>query len=62
MAGALIVPQLVFTYTPFMHTWFHSAPITIRGWSVAIGLSIVIFLIIEVAKWVGRRFMPSLMP
>jgi magnesium-transporting ATPase (P-type) len=62
MAGALIVLQLVFTYTPFMHTWFHSAPITIRGWSVAIGLSIVIFLIIEVAKWVGRRFMPSLMP
>lgn len=59
MAGAMIVLQLLFTYAPFMHTWFHSAPITIRGWSVAIALSIAIFLIIETAKWVGRRFMPS---
>jgi magnesium-transporting ATPase (P-type) len=55
MAGALIVLQLVFTYAPFMHGWFHTAPITIRGWSVAIALSIVIFLIVEVAKWVGGR-------
>ncbi|MCP3811837.1 HAD-IC family P-type ATPase, partial [Mycobacteriaceae bacterium Msp059] len=60
MAGAMIALQLVFTYAPFMHTWFHSAPITIRGWSVAIALSIAIFLIIETAKWVGRRFMPAL--
>ncbi|MHC9290859.1 cation-translocating P-type ATPase [Mycobacterium sp. LTG2003] len=59
MAGAMIVLQLLFTYAPFMHTWFHSAPITIRGWSVAIGLSIAVFLIIETAKWVGRRFMPA---
>lgn len=60
MAGAMIALQLVFTYAPFMHTWFHSAPITFRGWSVAIALSIVIFLTIETAKWVGRRFMPTL--
>jgi magnesium-transporting ATPase (P-type) len=62
MAGSMIVLQLVFTYAPFMNTWFHSAPITIRGWSVAIALSILIFLIIETAKWVGRRFLPSLVP
>ncbi|OCB14136.1 carbonate dehydratase [Mycolicibacterium porcinum] len=59
MAGAMIALQLVFTYAPFMHTWFHSAPITFRGWSVAIALSIVVFLAIETAKWVGRRFIPS---
>lgn len=61
MAGAMIVLQLVFTYAPFMHTWFHSAPITFRGWSVAIALSIVIFLIVETAKWVGRRYISSAM-
>ncbi|OBK78490.1 HAD-IC family P-type ATPase [Mycobacterium sp. 1274761.0] len=61
MAGAMVILQLLFTYAPFMHTWFHSAPITFRGWSVAIALSIVIFLIIETAKWVGRRFMSSAM-
>ncbi|TMS48119.1 HAD-IC family P-type ATPase [Mycobacterium sp. DBP42] len=60
MAGAMIALQLLFTYAPFMHTWFHSAPITFRGWSVAIALSIVIFLTVETAKWVGRRFMPTL--
>ncbi|MFV8053946.1 cation-translocating P-type ATPase [Mycobacterium sp. 48b] len=60
MAAAMIALQLVFTYAPFMHTWFHSAPITIRGWSVAVALSIVVFLTIETAKWVGRRFMPDL--
>jgi magnesium-transporting ATPase (P-type) len=55
MAGALIALQLVFTYAPFMHVWFHTAPVTIRAWSVAIALSIVIFLLVEAAKWMGRR-------
>lgn len=55
MAGALIVLQLVFTYAPFMHVWFHTAPVTLRAWSVAIALSVVIFLLVEAAKWVGRR-------
>lgn len=58
MAGAMIVLQIVFTYAPFMNTWFHSAPITFRGWAVAIALSITVFLTIETAKWVGRRYMP----
>jgi magnesium-transporting ATPase (P-type) len=55
MAGAMILLQLVFTYTPFMHVWFHSAPITIRGWWVAIALSILIFLIVEAVKWMRHR-------
>ncbi|QUR69774.1 HAD-IC family P-type ATPase [Mycobacterium spongiae] len=55
MAGALIALQLVFIYAPFMHTWFHSAPITVRGWSIALALAIVAFLIIELAKALGRR-------
>ncbi|MGV0604905.1 cation transporting ATPase C-terminal domain-containing protein [Mycolicibacterium sp. XJ1904] len=58
MAGAMIVLQILFTYAPFMNTWFHSAPITFRGWVVAIALSITVFLTIETAKWVGRRYMP----
>jgi len=55
MAGAMIALQLVFTYAPFMHTWFHSAAIPARAWSVSIVLSILIFLAIEAAKWAGRR-------
>ncbi|MDW5610542.1 HAD-IC family P-type ATPase [Mycolicibacterium sp. D5.8-2] len=55
MAAALIVLQLVFIYTPFMNAWFHSAPITLLGWGIALGLSLVIFLIVEAAKAVGHR-------
>ncbi|MBU9764805.1 HAD-IC family P-type ATPase [Mycobacterium sp. TNTM28] len=55
MAAALIALQLVFVYTPFMHTWFHSAPISPRGWAIALVLATVIFLIVEAAKAVGRR-------
>lgn len=55
MAGALVVLQLIFVYTPFMNTWFHSAPITWIGWTAAAVLSVAIFLVVELAKWVGRR-------
>ncbi|QZT63244.1 HAD-IC family P-type ATPase [Mycolicibacterium austroafricanum] len=55
MAAALLVLQLVFIYTPFMNTWFHSAPITLLGWGVAIGFSVLIFLIVEAAKAIGLR-------
>ncbi|MGE2836278.1 cation-translocating P-type ATPase [Mycobacterium sp. SMC-4] len=55
MAAALVALQLVFIYTPFMNAWFHSAPITLLGWAVALGFSLVIFLIVEAAKAIGQR-------
>ncbi|ADU01108.1 cation-translocating P-type ATPase [Mycolicibacterium gilvum] len=55
MAGALLVLQLVFIYVPFMNSWFHTAPITVLGWAVALGFSVVIFLVVEAAKAVGLR-------
>ena len=54
-SAALIVLQLVFIYAPFMHTWFGSAPLTGVGWGVTIGLAIVIFFVVELAKAVARR-------
>ncbi|UXA16747.1 HAD-IC family P-type ATPase [Mycobacterium sp. SMC-4] len=55
MVGVLLALQLVFIYAPFMNTWFQTAPITLLGWSVALGFSVVIFLIVEAAKAVGFR-------
>ncbi len=55
MAGALVVLQLIFTYAPFMHGTFGSAPIAVRGWLLAVALAVVVFLAIEAAKAVGRR-------
>lgn len=54
-SAALLVLQLVFIYTPFMNTWFHSAPITLVDWVAAFIFGLLIFLIVEAAKAFGRR-------
>jgi len=53
-AGALILLQLLFVYTPIMNTLFESAPIGLREWGVALGLSAGIFLLVEAGKAVER--------
>ncbi|MCG2803602.1 MAG: HAD-IC family P-type ATPase, partial [Cellulomonas sp.] len=49
-AGVLLAVQLVFTYAPFMNSWFRSAPITPRDWALTAGLATVVFLLAEAAK------------
>ncbi|WP_454043668.1 cation-translocating P-type ATPase [Cellulosimicrobium sp. Marseille-Q8652] len=56
-AATLLVLQLVFVYTPFMHSWFESAPIGPAEWGKTLGLSVVVFLLVEVTKWVDRRWL-----
>jgi potassium/sodium efflux P-type ATPase len=53
-AAALLALQAVFVYAPFMHSWFGSAPIGLREWGLTFALSIVVFLLVEVAKAWGR--------
>jgi len=60
--GALIVLQLVFTYAPFMHAWFKSAPIGWRDWGLSILLAIGVFLLAEAGKAVGRLRRPTRAP
>ncbi|AQA06153.1 carbonate dehydratase [Mycobacterium sp. MS1601] len=55
MTAVLILLQALFIYTPFMNTWFHSAPLSLRGWGVTVGLAVAIFLAVEAAKALGRR-------
>jgi magnesium-transporting ATPase (P-type) len=52
--GALILLQLLFVYTPIMNTWFHSTPIGLPEWGISFGLSVAIFLLVEVGKTVER--------
>ncbi|WP_182113926.1 MULTISPECIES: HAD-IC family P-type ATPase [unclassified Actinotalea] len=54
-AGALLVLQLVFTYAPFMNTWFGSAPIGAHSWALTAGLAVLVFLVMELAKAAIRR-------
>ncbi|MBE7699161.1 HAD-IC family P-type ATPase [Oerskovia sp. Sa1BUA8] len=53
-AGSMVALQAVFVYAPFMHSWFGSAPIGLREWGITLGLSIVVFLLVEAAKALGR--------
>jgi magnesium-transporting ATPase (P-type) len=61
-AGALVALQAVFVYAPFMHSWFGSAPIGLREWGITLGLSVVVFLLVEAAKAFGRRRTASAPP
>ncbi|MFE6967986.1 HAD-IC family P-type ATPase [Isoptericola sp. NPDC057653] len=53
-AVALVALQCVFVYAPFMHSWFDSAPISGLQWAKTVGLAVVVFLLVEVVKAVGR--------
>nr|WP_069387615.1 HAD-IC family P-type ATPase [Cellulosimicrobium cellulans] len=55
-AASLMALQAVFVYAPFMHAWFDSAPIGVDEWAKTLGLAVVVFLLVEVAKWVNRRW------
>ncbi|MEU2198707.1 HAD-IC family P-type ATPase [Isoptericola sp. NPDC019482] len=53
-AVALIALQCVFVYAPFMHDWFDAAPIGLEEWGKTLGLAVVVFLLVEMVKAVGR--------
>jgi Ca2+-transporting ATPase len=47
--------QLAFTYVPFMNTLFKSAPIGMDEWSVILGVSLTIYLVVEIEKYFTRK-------
>ena len=53
-AAALLALQCVFVYAPFMHDWFDAAPIGLEEWGKTAGLALVVFLLVEAVKAVGR--------
>jgi len=60
ISGAtLLLLQLVFVYAPFMHPWFHSAPLGVREWAYTAGIAAAIFLLTEAGKAVERRLLAS---
>src|SRR3546814_44355 len=48
--GALLALQLLFTYTPFMQSWFHTAPLGPEELLRVAALSVAIFIAVEVEK------------
>jgi magnesium-transporting ATPase (P-type) len=53
--AAMIGAQLLFTYAPFMYKLFHSAPISPVAWLKIVGVGMVVFVAIELKKWLDAR-------
>jgi len=52
----LVVFQLLFTYLPVMNLLFATAPISLESWAIPIGAGLVTFLVVELEKWITRKF------
>jgi Ca2+-transporting ATPase len=52
---AMMAAQLLFTYAPFMNKLFHSAPISGLAWLKIIGMGVVVFVAVELKKWLDAR-------
>lgn len=53
--AAMVLLQLLFTYTPLMNSALSSAPISAAAWGRIIGVGLVGYLMVEAEKWLRRR-------
>ncbi|MGL5018355.1 MAG: HAD-IC family P-type ATPase, partial [Luteolibacter sp.] len=61
IVGSLVMvgAQLLFTYAPVMNRLFHSAPISATAWLRIIGVSAVVYVAVEIEKWIRFRRISS---
>ena len=53
--GLMVLLQLLFTYLPVMNTAFGSQAIGLGEWGLIISASLVVYIVIEVEKWLRGR-------
>jgi len=53
---AMMAAQLLFTYAPFMHRLFHSAPIGGLLWLKIVGIGFIVFVAVELKKWLDEKW------
>ncbi|ROO88606.1 cation-transporting ATPase F [Actinocorallia herbida] len=53
-ALALVAIQLLYTYVPFMHSLFRSAPLTWAQWLPVLAVAVLAYLAVEVLKAIQR--------
>ena len=51
-AGALVLLQIFFVYTPFMNTFFETAPIETNYWWYPLIAGVAVFVIVEIEKFI----------
>ena len=57
-SAAMIGLQILFSYHPWMNRLFHSAPLTLTDWAMIVAVSIAVFLIVGLEKWMRLRLAP----
>lgn len=57
IAGVLtmLAAQIAFTHVPMLNQLFHSAPISTGAWLRVIAAAVVVFLVVELEKWLRFR-------
>jgi Ca2+-transporting ATPase len=50
----MVLLQLLFTYLPVMNFAFGSHPICLREWGLVLSTSFIVYIVIEVEKWIRR--------
>ncbi|MCD7972651.1 MAG: cation-transporting P-type ATPase [Candidatus Azobacteroides sp.] len=55
VCGILILLQLAITYLPFMNNVFGTQPMELSEWYPTIILSLIIFIIVEIEKWIMNK-------
>lgn len=53
--AVMLLLQLGFVYLPFMNSAFGTAPVSLDSWLVPIAAGVVIFVVVELEKFVRRR-------
>ena len=54
-AVAMFLLQLAYTYLPVMNRLFQSAPVTAAIWCRTIAAGVVVFIMIEIEKWLWKK-------
>lgn len=54
--AAMLGMQLVFTYSPWMHRLFQSAPLDAMAWLRIIGIGLMVFIVVGFEKAIRLRF------
>ncbi len=52
---AVVTLQLTFTYAPFMNFFFESRPVDFVHGAAIIAIGVLVFVILEIEKWLGKK-------
>jgi cation-transporting ATPase F len=51
---SVVALQMGFTYLPFMNNVFETAPIDLPAWGSILGFGLLVYLVVELEKWLRR--------